>query len=188
VTDNTNAQAIQQIQTANRGIIAQLQRESVDLQERNKLLAGNLQRYAELFQKVKGQLDQTIAANRSLESTVATLRGDNKTLNEQVRTLLTELNFLINQAQMLQSEAANGGNQLLDSVHLLAPIYDDQAQIEPAKTDLSLDLHQTLTTYEPAVAVLVGENSDGDTIPLDMDAVEAELARIEAEDLSRDAA
>jgi chromosome segregation ATPase len=178
---NEQSQAIQAMQNASRGFIQQLQKESAQHQESNTRLAGQLQRYADAYQRMKAELEQLKAVNKSQETNIGTLRADNKTLSEQVRVLMSELTFLLNQAQMLSTEVASGDSQILDSTTLLDSIYDEQVDApKPVIADLSVDLAQTLTSYDAPSAHPAPETLDVEGgLVVDMDAIEAELAEIE---------
>ncbi len=184
---NDQAQAIQAIQNTSRGLIQQLQKESSHHQESNKRLTGQLQRYIDAYQTMKTENAQLKAANKSQDATIATLRTDNKTLNEQVRTLMNELNFLLSQAQMLSAEVATGDTHILDSTLLLDSIFTDHtAEAKPVAMDLSMDLRQTMTSYQmpallEAAEPTVSDDVGSEEVPmLDLDAIEADLAEIEA--------
>lgn len=181
---NEQSQAIQAMQHASRGFIQQLQKESAQHQESNARLSGQLQRYADAYQRMKAELEQVRAVNKSQDITIGTLRADNKTLSEQVRVLMAELSFLLNQAQMLSTEVASGDSQILDSTNLLDAIYEEQSDIvKPIIADLSIDLAQTMTSYDASSTVPASPAVElfdtGNALSLDMDAIEADLAEIE---------
>jgi chromosome segregation ATPase len=185
---NEHAQAIQAIQNTNRTLIQQLQNEAAQHQENNKRLAGHLQRYADLYTRLKSEHDQLKSANNSQEITLATLRSDNKALNEQVRLLMGELHFLFNSAQMLQTGVSTGDSQIRDSTHHLDAIYEDpMAEPKPLFAELSVDLQQAVTSYQAPSEPLVPSAADSEpTLTFDLDAIEADLAQIES--TSREAA